>query len=159
MADILLLCLLSINIQFAFSANCLKYDTDFNGPNINNGLEQRTSTAEDCQTLCCATMGCNGFTWASGEFFGKIISQFTFIKCSKSIILNRPWLSVCLLVEIKSQWAIFKTRCSIRYLSLWRSRPSNSTYSWFMLPDFVVQFNWSISRLWTKPCIGNLSVS
>ena len=40
---------------------------------MNDGLEQRTSTAEDCQTLCCATMGCNGFTWASGEFFGKIV--------------------------------------------------------------------------------------
>ena len=77
MAAILVLCLLSINFQFGFSANCLKYDTDFDGSNMNNGLEQRTSTAEDCQTLCCVTMGCNGFTWASGEFVGKIVPQFT----------------------------------------------------------------------------------
>ena len=75
MAAILLLCLLSINFQYVFSANCLKYNTDFDGTNMNDGLQQRTSTAEDCQTLCCVTMGCNGFTWSSGEFFGKTVAK------------------------------------------------------------------------------------
>ena len=95
-AAILLLCLLSINLQFAFSANCLKYDTDFNGPNINNGLEQRTSTAEDCQTLCCVTMGCNGFTWSSGEFFGKTVPPFLllFHEVTETIFLKTQTIDI-----------------------------------------------------------------
>ena len=106
MAAILLLCFLSINLQFAFSANCLKYDTDFNGPNINNGLEQRTSTAEDCQTLCCATMGCNGFTWASGEFFGKIVPNI------RSIISRWKHYSKNLNTVSSRKWRIRKWRFS-----------------------------------------------
>jgi len=48
--------------------NCFEYDTDYQGTNINNGLEQRTSTADDCWTLCKLTLDCEGFTWASSNF-------------------------------------------------------------------------------------------
>lgn len=54
----------------AHAEDCLEYDTDYYGTNINNGFEQLTDNPEDCQKLCAFTSGCEGFTWASGNFFG-----------------------------------------------------------------------------------------
>ena len=68
MKTILLLCWLALTS--AMSESCLEYNTDYFGTNINNGLEQRTDSAEDCQKLCQATTGCKGFTWASANFPG-----------------------------------------------------------------------------------------
>ena len=65
---ILLICWLSLASVMAES--CLEYNTDYYGTNINNGLEQRTDSAEDCQKLCKNTAGCQGFTWASANFPG-----------------------------------------------------------------------------------------
>ena len=50
--------------------NCFEYNTDYQGTNINNGLEQRTSSEDDCWTLCKLTLDCEGFTWASSNFPG-----------------------------------------------------------------------------------------
>ena len=69
-----MLALRSSLVLFALSVaqaqNCFEYDTDYDGTNLNNGLEQRTSSAEDCWQLCKLTLGCEGFTWASGNFPG-----------------------------------------------------------------------------------------
>jgi len=48
--------------------NCFEFDIDYQGTNINDGLQQRTNTAEDCWTLCKLTLDCEGFTWASSNF-------------------------------------------------------------------------------------------
>ncbi len=72
--------------------NCYDYDTDYEGnkqwfvkmsmttfgfhflaTNINNGLEQRTDSEYECQVFCQVTVGCEGFTWASDEYFGTQI--------------------------------------------------------------------------------------
>ena len=50
--------------------NCFEYNIDYDGTNINNGLQQRTNTADDCWTLCKLTLDCDGFTWASQDFAG-----------------------------------------------------------------------------------------
>ena len=57
-------------LSLTAAQNCLEYDTDYDGTNLNNGLEQRTSSAQDCQKLCQFTQGCEGFTWASDVFSG-----------------------------------------------------------------------------------------
>jgi hypothetical protein len=51
--------------------SCLEINIDYVGSNINNGLEQRTDHAEDCQKLCQVTFECEGFTWASPNFPGS----------------------------------------------------------------------------------------
>jgi hypothetical protein len=54
----------------------LERNTDYHGTNINNGLEQKTDNAEDCQTLCEIALGCEGFTWASYNFPGFFLPLF-----------------------------------------------------------------------------------
>ena len=56
--------------SLVLAKDCFEYDTDYYGTNINNGLEQRTDNAADCQKLCSNTNGCKGFTWASANFAG-----------------------------------------------------------------------------------------
>ena len=51
--------------------SCYDYDTDYQGTNLNNGLEQRTDSEFECQVLCEVTSGCEGFTWASNSFAGN----------------------------------------------------------------------------------------
>ena len=51
--------------------NCFEYNIDYEGTDLNNGLNQRTNTAEECQSLCQLTQNCQGFTWANGNFFGE----------------------------------------------------------------------------------------
>ena len=63
---LLLVCLASL----VMAEDCFDHDTDYYGTNINNGLEQRTDNAADCQKLCQNTNGCKGFTWASANFPG-----------------------------------------------------------------------------------------
>ena len=63
---------LALVLAFAKADNCFEYNTDYDGANINNGLEQRTDNEQDCWTLCKYTNGCEGFTWASGNFYGTI---------------------------------------------------------------------------------------
>lgn len=55
--------------------NCLEYNTDYDGTNINNGFEQRTDNAEDCQKLCQFTTNCEAFTWASSHFHGNDLQE------------------------------------------------------------------------------------
>ena len=57
--------------------DCFDHDTDYYGTNINNGLEERTDSATDCQRHCQATSGCVAFTWASKNFPGITISKRT----------------------------------------------------------------------------------
>ena len=64
---ILLVSLLSLSL----AEDCFDYDTDYYGTNINNGLEERTDSAKDCQRHCQATDGCVAFTWASKNFPGS----------------------------------------------------------------------------------------
>ena len=66
----------SINLLFfffgiAFANECFEYDIDYDGTNLNNGLEQKTSTADDCWQMCKLTVGCEGFTWAASDFPGR----------------------------------------------------------------------------------------
>ena len=63
----ILLALLSLSL----AEDCFDYDTDYYGTNINNGLEERTDSAKDCQRHCQATDGCVAFTWASKNFPGS----------------------------------------------------------------------------------------
>lgn len=64
----------SSQLNFVISAknNCFEDDVNYTGTDMNDGMTQKTETAEKCQTLCCNIMGCKGFTWFSGDFFGKI---------------------------------------------------------------------------------------
>ena len=64
--------LLLISISFASCQDCFEYDTDYDGTNLNNGLEQKTSSASICQKLCKQTAECEIFVWASGDFYGNI---------------------------------------------------------------------------------------
>ena len=64
--------LLISQLYFVISANnCFEDDINYTGTDMNDGLTQKTETAENCQNLCCNIMGCKGFTWFSGDFFGK----------------------------------------------------------------------------------------
>ena len=65
---ILLYCLLFF--ASAIAENCFEYDTDYLGTIVNDPLEQRTESAEECQILCHLG-SCEGFTWASADFSRK----------------------------------------------------------------------------------------
>lgn len=80
----------------AFANECFEYDTDYDGTNLNNGLQQKTSTAQDCWQLCKLTLGCEGFTWASSNFPGMIkilsVSPFFHFLFQDDDYKNACWL-------------------------------------------------------------------
>ena len=53
--------------------DCFEYNVDYDGTNINNGLDQKTLSASDCWNMCKLTLDCQGFTWASNNFPGSFI--------------------------------------------------------------------------------------
>lgn len=66
------------------NGNCFEYDIDYDGTNLNNGLEQKTTSAQACQDLCQLIQDCQGFTWASEDFVGihsHEYSQGLFLLC------------------------------------------------------------------------------
>jgi hypothetical protein len=61
--------------------NCiLLQNTDFNGTVINNGLDQRTESAENCHKICQLTLGCHGFSWMGPKFQGIIFRPLHALK-------------------------------------------------------------------------------
>ena len=67
----ILLVISQLNFEISANNNCFEDDVNYTGTDMNDGFTQKTETAEKCQTLCCNIMGCKGFTWFSGDFFGK----------------------------------------------------------------------------------------
>jgi hypothetical protein len=66
----LIFCAIALLCDGVFALDCFEKDIDYDGSNINNGLEQKTESAENCQKMCKLTQGCVGFTWASSNFAG-----------------------------------------------------------------------------------------
>ena len=59
-----------LSFALVMADNCFEYNIEYAGNIINNPLEQRTDSAEDCQKLCKNNSACQGFTWASADYPG-----------------------------------------------------------------------------------------
>jgi len=44
----------------------VEMDVDYPGNNINNGHPNKTSSYQECRTLCEETLGCKAFSWSNG---------------------------------------------------------------------------------------------
>jgi hypothetical protein len=69
----LIFCAIALLHNGVLALDCFERDIDYDGTNINNGLEQKTDNEVNCQQLCKHIIGCEGFTWASSNFAGVSI--------------------------------------------------------------------------------------
>ena len=77
MQRMLLLVVTSL-VAFSRAQTCFEYNIDYDGIDIDDGLHNKTNTPEECQALCQKVDRCEGFTWATDNFFGKL-NSFLFI--------------------------------------------------------------------------------
>jgi hypothetical protein len=68
----LIFCAIALLHNGVLALDCFERDIDYDGTNINNGLEQKTDNEVNCQQLCKHIIGCEGFTWESSNFAGDV---------------------------------------------------------------------------------------